>query len=257
MAPDGRLSDAHCHIDFSCDPIGFARRAAANGIVQLSSTVTPEGYDRACMMLDCEDFPLVRVGVGLHPWWVAAEEASVDEQIRAMCARIPAAAFVGEVGLDFSPRHAATAEQQVRSFQAVVQAAVAAGGKVLSIHAVRAAGTVLDILERAEALETCQCVLHWFSGTSDELTRARRLGCWFSVGPRLLATKRGRAYVRQMPIDRLLLETDLPAQPGDTLAFERYREALEMAYAQVGALRGDEAADATAANARALLAHCG
>ena len=55
-------------------------------------------------------------------------------------------------------------------------------------------------------------VLHWFSGSGDDLTRARQFGCWFSVGERMLATRRGRSYAQQIPLDRLVLETDLPAQ---------------------------------------------
>lgn len=40
------------------------------------------------------------------------------------------------------------------------------------------------------------------------------MGCWFSVGERMLATKRGRAYVQSIPSDRLLLETDAPPVGG-------------------------------------------
>ena len=39
------------------------------------------------------------------------------------------------------------------------------------------------------------------------------------MNERMLATKRGREYARQIPLDRLLLETDAPAQPqADTSA---------------------------------------
>mgnify|MGYP004492342999 CR=1 FL=1 len=71
---------------------------------------------------------------------------------------------------------------------------------------------VLDVLERHGATRSNACILHWFSGSSQELARARELGCHFSVNPNMLATKRGRAYVRQIPPNRLLLETDLPEE---------------------------------------------
>lgn len=255
------LADAHCHVDFSGDAAAFARAAQAAGVLQLSSTVTPEGYDRACELFGrlggdaprADGFSLLRIGVGLHPWWVAADEAVARDQVRAVCGRIPDADFVGEVGLDFSARHAATANLQVRAFERVAQACASAGGKMLSIHAVRSATAVLDALERSGALASCRCVLHWFSGTSDELTRARRLGCWFSVGERMLATKRGRAYLRQMPAEHLLLETDLPARPGDPLSFKAYRSSLARAYDQVAALRGEVVAAATVVNALHLV----
>ena len=116
---------------------------------------------------------------------------------------------LGEVGLDFAPRRDGTQERQLAAFERVASACDQ-GGKVVSIHAVRAATQVLDVLERHRSCERNVCIIHWFSGTSDELTRAVRLGCRFSVGTRMLATKRGRAYVRAIPPDRLLLETDLP-----------------------------------------------
>ncbi|MFQ9751750.1 MAG: TatD family hydrolase [Collinsella aerofaciens] len=55
-------------------------------------------------------------------------------------------------------------------------------------------------------------MFHWFSGTSDELVRARHAGSFFSINERMLATKRGREYARQIPLNRLLLETDAPAE---------------------------------------------
>lgn len=82
------------------------------------------------------------------------------------------------------------------------------------MHAVRSAGTALDVLERTGAAESCRCVLHWFSGSSDELWRAVRLGCLFSLGERALATRRGREYARVLPEKRLLTETDLPPFEG-------------------------------------------
>ena len=86
---------------------------------------------------------------------------------------------------------------------------------MLSIHAVKAAGEALDVLERAGALVGNACIFHWFSGTSDELQRAVRAGCFFSINPRMLASKRGRAYAQAVPAERLLLETDAPSQPGE------------------------------------------
>ena len=119
---------------------------------------------------------------------------------------------MGEVGLDFAPRREGTFETQLDAFERIVDACCAQGGKVISIHAVRSATAVLDVLERHGATRSNACILHWFSGSSQELARARELGCHFSVNPNMLATKRGRAYVRQIPPNRLLLETDLPEE---------------------------------------------
>lgn len=247
--PCVQRADLHCHVDFSRDPVSFARAAERSGILQYACTVTPGGYDRARRLFDEHAFPLLRIGVGLHPWWVSENEAQARLEAQEACARITTADFVGEVGLDFSARHVGTAVQQRATFRLIIEACAQMGGRVISIHAVRSAAAVLDILEKTGAVHTCRCVLHWFSGTSDDLTRARRMGCWFSVGERMLATKRGRAYVSQMPVERLLVETDLPARMDDPLTFDEYRTSLDSAYEQLASLRGPAVAHAAVTNA--------
>ena len=211
-------------------------------------TVTPETY--ALEAARFAAFPNVVVGAGLHPWWAAG--ASRDGRLEQLLSIVADARLVGEVGLDFAPRHAVSADEQLLAFREVVRACAREGGKVLSVHAVRAAGEVLDVLEEAGALSSCACVLHWFSGTSEELSRAVRAGCWFSVGERMAATKRGRAYLRAIPADRLLLETDAPptpaasAQPGESAAsgpastLAGAPRARDRASAQTGAPRASE-----------------
>ena len=63
-----RLFDMHCHLDFDADPRALADGLAACGTGALSATVTPAGFDRAARLL--APCPNVRVGAGLHPWWV-------------------------------------------------------------------------------------------------------------------------------------------------------------------------------------------
>lgn len=203
------LVDMHCHLDFSSDMAALAQLAQVHSVAAFSNTVTPEGYLAASKAL--ASFPNVRVGVGLHPWWVA-DGCCDAKQVELACQLIQKTRFVGEVGLDFAPRREGTFETQLDAFERIVYACCAQNGKVISIHAVRSATAVLDVLERHRATHDNACILHWFSGSSQELARARKLGCHFSVNPNMLATKRGRAYVRQIPPERLLLETDLPEE---------------------------------------------
>ena len=206
------LADMHCHLDFSSDAATLARLAQAHGVAAFSNTVTPEGYLAASKAL--AGFPNVRTGVGLHPWWVADGRCGA-EQVELACELARTSQFVGEVGLDFAPRREGTFETQLDAFERIVDACCTQDVKVISIHAVRSATAVLDVLERHRATHNNACILHWFSGSSQELAHARELGCHFSVNPNMLATKRGRAYVQQIPPARLLLETDLPEEGED------------------------------------------
>ena len=245
------LYDMHCHLGFFEDPAGAAAELAAKGVAALSATVTPAGFERAAREL--ADAANVRVGVGLHPWWVADGRCGEDDV--ALAARLATSArFVAEVGLDFAHGRDATRAAQLDALDRVL-AACEGGGHVLSLHAVRAGSDLLDLLDRHGTCEDNVVILHWFSGSGDELTRAIRMGCHFSVGPRMLATRRGRAYAQQVPLDRLLLETDLPAslEDGARLSPAELVRQLSRARDAIRELRGDGVIKTVAKTSRRLL----
>ncbi len=252
----GRLFDAHCHLDWFAHPRRVAREADAAGLDVLAMTVTPKEWHTAAREL--AGCPNVTLATGLHPWWVAdgrCGERDVDE----LCSLISDQRLVGEVGLDRSRGRDApdSWSAQVTAFDRVCAAAAkaseAGAPRILSIHAVRAAGDVLDVLERTGASMRCRCVLHWFSGSTPELWRAVRAGCWFSFGERSLATARGREYVRLVPAERLLTETDLPAAPGDAGGAASLVDSLGRALDGLAHARGSDVRPLVAQNARALL----
>ena len=247
------LFDMHCHLGFCEDAAQAARELAAAGVGAFSNTVTLAEF--AAQQVALAGAANVRVGCGLHPWWVG-EDAAAD--LDALCAVVERQRFVGEVGLDFSPARVATRQAQLAALSQVADVCGRVGGKVVSLHAVRAVDDVLDVLEGAGAFAEAAgnaCIIHWFSGTSDQLTRAR-LGAFFSVNPRMLQSKRGRAYAQAIPGNRLLLETDLPAQAGAPWDAERVRQLLGQTARQLAELRGEDVADLQeriAATSRALL----
>jgi TatD DNase family protein len=93
-------------------------------------------------------------------------------------------------------------------FETALQIATQAGGRILTIHSRRAATEVVDMLGRYPSAGTF--VLHWYSGNQRDLQRAVDLGCWFSVGPAMMAGKNGRSIVERIPRDRILTESDGP-----------------------------------------------
>lgn len=217
-----QLFDAHCHLDLMAHPDAVADEATALGLVLFDCGVDPHDFARA-KKRTCGRSNIF-AGIGLHPWWLADGRCG-NAEINLLCEVAAQERLIGEVGLDFSARFAGSEPLQVQAFDRLCDALVQhpLAGRVISIHAVRSAGTVLDALESYGLLtpspNSPAIIFHWFSGTSDELVRARDAGCYFSVSERMLATKRGREYARQIPLDRLLLETDAPAKPqADTSA---------------------------------------
>lgn len=203
-------------------PDTVADEATALGLGLFDCGVDPRDF--AAAKTRASHRPSIIAGVGLHPWWLADGRCGTAE-INLLCEVAAQERFIGEIGLDFSARFVGSEPLQIQALERLCDALVhhPLTGRVISIHAVRSAGTVLDVLESHGLLtprpDSPVITFHWFSGTSDELVRASDAGCYFSVNERMLATKRGREYARQIPLDCLLLETDAPAEPqADTSA---------------------------------------
>lgn len=234
-----RLVDTHCHLDRMTNADEVAERALELDVAVLCTTVGPDDAQGAQAAF--ASYPNVRVAAGLHPWWVA--DGTEGERQGARAAEMAASwDLVGEVGLDLSPAHADTRNAQLSAFDRIVSACAGhpREGRVLSIHAVRAASEALDILERHRLPGNAACIFHWFSGTSADFDRLRRLGCHISVNERMLAFKRGREYARQMPLDRLHLETDAPPRLDEAYPAEELDRSLSRSLDALARIRGAE-----------------
>lgn len=259
------LYDMHCHLAFSPDARASAVAMRQERIGCFCATVTPDEYRLA--QLDMADElsrnDNLKLGVGLHPWWLSDGSCGSDAVDKLLSA-ISQTRFVGEIGLDFAPRRAESAQAQRTAFARI---AAASRGKVLSVHAVKSANVALDLMENvglvspgvprgAESADDTAVIFHWFSGTGNELARAIDCGCYFSINPRMLSTKRGRAYVQQIPESKLLLESDLPPAAGETFSAQEVRSLLESSVDRIAELRGcrfDALQEAIANNSRALI----
>ena len=268
------LLDTHHHFDFLTGPELRARFLDAivdAGVRIVAQTLTPSSYLR----LIAEPLPpgarAPRWSVGFHPWRIDGDD-HVAHELDCFAQALRTTRFVGEIGLDHVPRRLrdVDASRQRRVLRAVLDEVARAASTaradepyVLSIHAVRSAGEVVELLaEHAEVGRRIVPVLHRFAGTSDELTALIRLGGCLSVHPAMLATKRGRAYAQQVPADRLLLESDLPTQPitsepqraratAQALADE-LRASLVGTLTALSELRGTDMAGVIAANSDRL-----
>ncbi len=250
VRPPWRLVDMHCHPDQLANGDEVARDAERLGIALFCTTVSPADALEARERFNAA--PNVFVGVGLHPWWLA--DGRCDESDIESAARLAATSrLIGEVGLDFNGARAETAALQERGLSAILQSCAKhpLPGRVLSLHAGKAAGRVLDLLEECNIPARCSCVFHWFSGTSDELARARHVSCLFSVNERMLASKRGREYARQIPLERLLIETDAPRTFGQRSSAAALGSSLERTLDTLAGIR-PESRDRIADQAAAL-----
>lgn len=196
--------DFHCHLDLYRDHVDLIAECDQERVATLAVTTTPKAWPRNRELTARAIH--VRVALGLHPQLVAerASEVALFEHYLAD------AQYVGEVGLDAGPRFYRSLPEQERVFERILRACAEQGGKILSVHSVRAVGKVLGHIERALPARKGRIVLHWFTGTAAEAKRAAGLGCYFSINKAMLNSPKSRQLIAELPEDRLLTETDGP-----------------------------------------------
>ncbi len=196
------MIDFHCHLDLYRFPEIAVEDADKSGVYVLCVTTTPKAWTKTLQL--CAGRPRIRTALGLHPE-LAHERYS---ELGLFEHFAPETRYFGEIGLDGSPQWREAQPTQRKVFDAVLRMASKLGGKVLSIHSRRAVDEVLEALSRQPSAGTP--VLHWFSGSQAQLSRAIDHGCWFSCGPAMLRSDNGKAIARKLPRDRVLTETDGP-----------------------------------------------
>src|ERR1700678_2518903 len=135
------LVDFHCHLDLFPDPVSAVRDAEEAGVYTLTVTTTPKAWPRNHELTHGTRH--VRAALGLHPQLVAERSA----EIAVWEKYLPQARYVGEVGLDAGPRYYSSFDLQKQVFTRVLQRCSEVGGKILSVHSVRSAPLVLDLIE--------------------------------------------------------------------------------------------------------------
>lgn len=232
--------DAHVHANLMDSPLNVARSSNEAELGLFTCGVTPHDYLKLAPQLTQDN---IRVGPGAHPWYISDGRVT-QKDIELLLELMEETLYIGEVGLDFSSRYCVDGlqEPQVKAFTQICARAaeLSRNGqpRVLSMHTVRSVDAVLDILEQTGAAQACIPIIHWFSGSSDELQKAIKLGCWFSVGELSLKTKRGREYAKVYPKDKLLTETDLPSSNHTDIDSADIVDSLKRALSGLSEARG-------------------
>ena len=202
--PRPRWVDFHCHLDLYPDHAALIAECDQRAVATLTVTTTPKAWPRNRDLASSSTH--VRVALGLHPQLVAEREGELPLFDRYLAE----ARYIGEVGLDAGPRFYKSFAAQERVFEHILRACAEQGGKILTLHSVRAVPKVLAHLERNFPVDRGRAVLHWFTGTPTEARRAVSLGCYFSINGEMLRSPKHRQLVESLPLDRLLTETDGP-----------------------------------------------
>lgn len=205
------LIDSHCHLDYFAETerpavIARARDACVTEMVTIGTTMA---QSRTAIAL-AEESDAVWACIGVHPHH-AGEGGPVPapEAIAALTVH-PKVIGIGESGLDYfydkAPR-----DVQMDNFRAHIRAAQLTG-LPLAIHARDADEDIAAMLEAEYAIRPFAFLLHCFSSGRALAERALAIGGYVSFSGILTFPKSSelRDIARDIPADRLLVETDSP-----------------------------------------------
>ena len=205
------LIDSHVNLhapQFDADRDEVIARAGEAGVgvmVTISDKVSSFEAVHAVAM----GHPDIWCTVGTHPHEAKENPQLTAESLCDLAAR-PKVIGIGETGLDFhydlSPR-----DIQAQVFRAHVEAARRTG-LPLVVHTREADEVMAAILEDEHARAPFKLLMHCYTSGADLARRAAALGAWFSVSgiATFKAAEEVRALVRDMPAERIILETDCP-----------------------------------------------
>ena len=205
------LVDSHCHLDFpdfAGDLDGVVARAAEAG-VELMLTISTHVTRFEQVLALAERFANVYCTVGVHPHEAGTEPAAELERLIALAAHPKVVGF-GETGLDYyydkSPR-----DRQRSSFRTHIAAGRATGLPVV-VHTRDADEDTAAILTEEMGKGAFTGLIHCFSSGPSLAAQAVALGLFISISGIVTFKKSDalRRTVADVPLDRLLVETDCP-----------------------------------------------
>ncbi|MFA5356218.1 MAG: TatD family hydrolase [Candidatus Omnitrophota bacterium] len=245
------LIDTHCHLDFpEFEPdrgevISRAQKEGIGHIINIGSSL--KGSEKSLELSRSYDF--IYAAVGLHPHEADISDDSAKARIRELAGQDKVVA-IGETGLDYYKNYSAR-DNQKALFRYL--AGLAKDFDLpLVIHNREAQADTFKILNEFLPL---RAVVHCFSGDGDFLKSCLGLGFYISFTCNITYKKAEslRGFLRETPLDRLMLETDAPFLPPEGLRGRRnepsYVRLLAEEAARIKGVSFDEIAKSTTENA--------
>ncbi len=201
--------DSHCHLNFPglAEQLASIRENMANNQVGHALCISVNLQDYPQVLALAEQHENFYATVGIHPDYEDIPEFTVEQLVDF--AHHPKVVGIGETGLDYF-RLTGDLEWQRERFRKHIRAAKQVN-KPLIIHTPAAAVDTIRILQEEQA-EQVGGVMHCFTESYQVAQQAMALGFYISISG-IVTFKNAsdlREVVRQVPLDRLLIETDSP-----------------------------------------------
>ena len=193
------LIDTHFHLDHYRNYLDIARNITNLKQYTICVTNSP-GIFCSCKRI-INETKYLKFAIGFHPLEPGLGGGDLAIFFELLCHTN----YIGEIGLDFLNPGAINKENQLYFFDRIIQKS-AATNKLVTIHIRKAEAEAINILRR---YLPGRCIIHWFSGTEEQLYELIDLGCYFSINSNML-NGRNKHTIHKIPIDRILVESDGP-----------------------------------------------
>ncbi len=196
------LIDAHTHIDlYGENETQALAEIKQYTIFSIANSMDPDSYQKNLEI--GRDNGLILPIFGIHPFNAAKWVDKLPELDWAF----DQSPIYGEIGLD--SRFAKDDSQwqaQTRVFEYFLNKAEEQNKTVI----VHSKGNEQAVFELIEKHQIKKCIMHWFSGSLDFFRQPASRGAYFTIGVEILYSEHIKNIAREVPMDRLLTETDNP-----------------------------------------------
>jgi len=245
-----RLIDTHAHLDEIENLEQVITEARSANIIAIIGVGSDYESNQKVLHLAQAYKGFVYPAIGWHPGHLKGSE--IDRNLEFIEAHIGQAVGIGEVGLDYHKKVRAIAEKDLQKYVLKEIFKIAkVYEKPVIIHSRYAWRDALNLVEEAKLQEV---VFHWYTGTSSVLRDIVSQGYFISATPAVEYHEEHRRAVKEIPLDRLLLETDSPVvyRRGSEFEYEAKPADVLRVLRGVAGLRGvseAQIAEITTANA--------
>lgn len=194
------LIDTHFHLDYYKNHRELYSQI--NNLKQYTICMTASpGIYYSCKHLYHET-QYLKFALGFHP----QEMKLNDNDFKDFKKLFKDAKYIGEVGLDFSPRYYKNKNEQLNYFDEIIRMCEKEN-KLVSVHLRNAYGSGIGIIKK---YKPSKCIIHWYSGNEEELHDLIKLGCYFSLNENMIRNQDKSLMLLKIPIEKILVESDGP-----------------------------------------------
>lgn len=203
--------DSHCHLNYPGlieDQAGAITRATASGVQAMVNISTRES-EWQDVIATARAHTGIWASIGIHPH-EADQHPGIDTAKLLAAIDDPNVIAIGETGLDYY-YDKSDREQQRQSFRAHIAAARESGLPII-VHMRDAEEDAATILQDEMAKGAFSGVIHCFTSSQDFADKTLNLGLYISISG-IVTFKNAKSLqdvARDLPVDRLLIETDSP-----------------------------------------------